>query len=75
MIIFSAGFDNSIINIFLILLIMLILIILIKKYIFKTLAIINKMILPSLIYKDLSKLKVYEKLILGYRYWVTKNSL
>ena len=46
-----------------------------KKYIFKGLAIINKVILPSLISKDLSKLKSYEKLILGYRYWVTKNSL
>ena len=46
-----------------------------KQYIFKVLAIINKVILPSLIRKDLSKLKVYEKLIFGYRYWVTKNSL
>ena len=46
-----------------------------KKYIFKGLAIINKVILPSLIRKDLSKLKGYEKLIFGYRYWVTKNSL
>jgi hypothetical protein len=46
-----------------------------KNYIFKGLAIINKVILPSLIKKDLSKLKGYEKLILGYRYWVTKNSL
>ena len=46
-----------------------------KKYIFKVLAIINKVVLPSLISKDLSKLKGYEKLILGYRYWITKNSL
>ena len=46
-----------------------------KKYIFKVLAIINKVILPSLIAKDLSKLVWYEKLILGYRFWVTKNCL
>jgi len=46
-----------------------------KKYIFKVLAIINKVTLPSLISKDLSKLVWYEKLILGYRYWITKNSL
>lgn len=46
-----------------------------KKYIFKVLAIINKVVLPSLISKDLSKLKGYEKLIFGYRYWITKNSL
>ena len=46
-----------------------------KKYFFKALAIINKAVLPSLIAKDLTKLKSYEKLIFGYRYWVTKNSL
>jgi len=46
-----------------------------KKYIFKVLAIINKIVLPSLISKNLSKLKWYEKLIFGYRYWITKNSL
>ena len=46
-----------------------------KKNIFKLLAIINKVILPSLIAKDLSKLKGYEKIILVYRYWVTRNSL
>jgi len=58
-----------------IILIILLLIIFQKKYVFKRLAIINKVILPSLIKKDLSKLKGYEKLIFGYRYWVTKNSL
>jgi len=62
-------------TILLIILIILFLIIFQKKYVFKRLAIINKVILPSLIKKDLSKLKGYEKLIFGYRYWVTKNSL
>ena len=75
MIILSTGFGNGIITILLILLIILFLIIFQKKYIFKALAIINKVIIPSLIAKDLTKLKGYEKLILGYRYWVTKNSL
>jgi len=69
MITLSTGFGNGIIAILLILLIFC------KKYIFKAIAIINKVILPSLIEKDLSKLRVYEKLIFGYRYWVTKNSL
>ena len=46
-----------------------------KKYIFKGVAIINKVVFPSLIKKDLSKLRVYEKLIFGFRYWVIKNSL
>ena len=46
-----------------------------KRIIFKILAKINKEILPSLYKKDISKLKSYEKVILGYRYWVTRNSL
>jgi len=75
MITLSTGFGNGIITILLILQIILLLMIFRKKYIFKGLAIINKIILPSLIRKDLSKLKSYEKLIFGYRYWVTKNSL
>ena len=75
MITLSAGFGNDTITIFLILLVILVLMIFRKKYIFKGLAIINKVMLPSFIAKDLIKLKGYEKLILGYRYWVTKNSL
>jgi len=75
MIALSTGFGNGIITILLILLVILLLMVFRKKYIFKGLAVINKVILPSLIRKDLSKLKVYEKLIFGYRYWVTKNSL
>ena len=75
MITLSTGLGNGTVIILLILLITLLFMIFRKKYIFKGLAIINKVILPSLISKDLSKLKSYEKLILGYRYWVTKNSL
>ena len=75
MITLSTGLGNGTVTILLILLISLLLMILRKKYIFKGLAITNKVFLPSLISKDLSKLKSYEKLILGYRYWVTKNSL
>ena len=75
MIILSTGFGNGTITIILLLLIILLMMMFQKKYVFKGLAIINNAILPSLIAKDLSKLKGYEKLILGYRYWVTKNSL
>jgi hypothetical protein len=71
----STGFGDGIIIIVLILCIVLFMLIFQKKFIFKGLAMINKIILPSLIFKDLSKLKGYEKLIFGYRYWVTKNSL
>jgi hypothetical protein len=42
---------------------------------FKLLAKINRIILPSMINKDLSKLSSIQKLIIGYRYWVTKNAL
>ena len=45
------------------------------KLFFKILAKVNKLIIPSLYKKDIGKLKGYEKVILGYRYWVTKNSL
>ena len=75
MIALSTGFGNGTITILLIILIILLFTIFWKKYIFKVLAIINKVILPSLIAKDLTKLNSYQKLILGYRYWVTKNSL
>ena len=46
-----------------------------RKLFFKILAKVNKLIMPSLYKKDIGKLKSYEKVILGYRYWVTKNSL
>ena len=75
MITLSAGLTYDIITFLFIPLIILLLIIFRKKYIFKGLATINKVILPSLVGKDLSRLKIYEKLIFGYRYWVTKNSL
>lgn len=75
MITLSAGIGNNLITILLTLLIMLLLIIYRRKSLFKVLAIINKIIMPSLVTKDLAKLKSHEKLILGYRFWVTKNSL
>ena len=46
-----------------------------RKLFFKILAKLNKLMMPSLYKKDIGKLKSYEKVILGYRYWVTKNSL
>jgi hypothetical protein len=75
MITLSTVFGNGTITIFLTFLVFFVLLIFRKQYVFKVLAIINKVTLPSLITKDLSKLQGYEKLILGYRYWVTKNSL
>jgi len=36
---------------------------------------INKLIIPSFAKKDVTKLKKWEKAIVAYRYFVTKNSL
>jgi hypothetical protein len=48
-----------------------------KKRLFKILAKINKLILPSLSKRgvNINKLNKRQKLLLGYRCWVTKNSL
>ena len=75
MIVLGTGFGNGIITIILLLLIILLMMLFQKKYIFRGLAVINKLIMPKLYKKDITKLKNYEKVILGYRYWVTKNSL
>jgi len=75
MIVLGTGFGNGIITIVLLLLIILFMLLFQKKYIFKGLAVMNKLIMPKLYKKNITKLKKYEKVILGYRYWVTKNSL
>ena len=73
MIVLAAEFGNGAITI--VLLIILFMLLFQKKYIFKSFALMNKLIMPKLYKKDITKLKNYEKVILGYRYWVTKNSL
>jgi hypothetical protein len=75
MIVLATGFGIGAIAIVLPLLIILFMMLCQKKYIFSSLAVINKLIIPKLYKKDITKLKNYEKVILGYRYWVTKNSL
>ena len=47
-----------------------------KKQIFKTLAKINKKILPSYTKKnlDLTKATKFQLAIFGYKLWVTKNA-
>jgi hypothetical protein len=48
-----------------------------KKQLFRFLAKINKIILPSFTKKglDMSKAKKWQLVIIGWRYFVTKNSL
>ena len=75
MLVLGTGFGNGTITIVLLLLIILLMMLFQKKYIFRGLAVMNKLIMPKLYKKDITKLKNYEKVILGYRYWVTKNSL
>jgi hypothetical protein len=46
-----------------------------KRTAFRILASINKMVLPSMTKKDLTKLSKFEKAIVAYRYWVTIHAL
>jgi hypothetical protein len=46
-----------------------------KRSLFKILARLNKIILPSFGKRDLSRLSKLEKALVAYRYWVTTNSL
>lgn len=46
-----------------------------KKLAFQLIARINKMILPKLWDKDLNKLTKFEKLIVAWKYYITRNSL
>ena len=45
------------------------------KTFFKTLARINRIILPKYSRRDLTKISKVDKLIIAYRYYITKNSL
>ncbi len=46
-----------------------------KKSIFKLLAQMNKLVLPRYSKKDITRLSKVDQAIVGYRYWVTCNSL
>lgn len=48
---------------------------LMKKNLFKTLAKINKVIMPRFSQRDITKLSKYDKALVAYRYWVTINAL
>ena len=46
-----------------------------KKSLFRLLARLNKLVLPKMWYRDLSRLTKVQKAIVGWRIWVTKNAL
>ena len=47
----------------------------VKRLFFVALARVNRVLLPSLWRKDLQRLNKAEKLIAGWRYYVTRNAL
>lgn len=46
-----------------------------KRILFKTLAKINKVIMPRFSKRDITRLSKLEKGMVAYRYWVTLNAL
>lgn len=46
-----------------------------RRLLFNFLAKVNKLILPRYSQRDVTKLSSIDKIIVGYRYWVTKNNL
>lgn len=46
-----------------------------RKTLFRLLARVNKAVLPQLWNKDLLHLSKAQKLLVAYRYWVTRNAL
>lgn len=46
-----------------------------RTTLFRVLAMLNKALLPKLWDKDLLRLTKWQKLIVAWRYYVTKNSL
>ena len=46
-----------------------------KKSFYQVLALINRMVLPRMSKKDLTKLTKTQKAIVAYRYWVTIHAV
>ena len=46
-----------------------------KKFLFKALAKLNKIIMPRYSKRDFTKLSKFDQALVAYRYWVTTNSL
>jgi len=74
MILLGTGYSKDVILIVLLLSLLLALLIN-RRVLFKILAKVNKLIIPTMLHKDLSRLNKLDRLVIAYRYWVTKNSL
>lgn len=46
-----------------------------KKTLYKILAKVNKVVMPRYSQKDITRLSKFDQALVGYRYWVTINSL
>jgi glutaredoxin 2 len=46
-----------------------------KKSLFQILAFINRLVLPRMSKRDLTKLKTWEKAIVAWRYYVTTKAI
>jgi hypothetical protein len=46
-----------------------------RIFFFRILAKINKRILPRYSHKDINRLNTFDKIIIAYRYFITRNSL
>ena len=46
-----------------------------KKKLFQALALVNKLIVPRMSKKDLTKLTKMQKAVVAYRYWVTTQAI
>ena len=76
MILLGTGYSEDIVVIILLLSLLLSLFFLLnRRRLFKILAKVNKLIIPTMLAKDLSNLNRVDKIVIAYRYWVTNNSL
>lgn len=46
-----------------------------SKKLFRILARVNRLLLPRYSKRDITRLSAVDKLVVAYRYWVTKNAL
>ena len=46
-----------------------------RRSVFRILARLNRLLLPTLWNKDLQRLSRPQKAVVAYRYWVTRNAL
>ncbi len=47
----------------------------VKQFLFSLLAKVNQLLLPRYSQRNLTRLSGFDKMIVAYRYWVTKNAL